>query len=256
MSDFDTDNSAFSASEFNTGMDCGCEMPVDVDSQSGGAPGIFFGRTGDASFDDLMDRVDQFNVETRQLTELARQEAAVENSEQDVSPAASSTYVYNTGDTQLDNLLNDTYREIAESRTLADQARTDLGPGKYLSIDDAINQGGSQGLSDFIQQRLDWMEHATPEQLRQYEHQINWQREVETARLHEHEAMQERRDLIEQFIKHQTKEQFDAEKAGYRQVNPWSPYQFYTGDPDIFEKDGELYRLIPGTGGTMERLNV
>ena len=56
MSDFDTDNSAFSASGFNTGMDCDCEMPVDVDSQSGGAPGIFFGRTGDASFDDLMDR--------------------------------------------------------------------------------------------------------------------------------------------------------------------------------------------------------
>jgi len=62
--------------------------------------------------------------------------------------------------------------------------------------------------------------------------------------------------LAKQFIKHQTKEQFDAEKAGYHQVNPWSPYRLYTGDPNIFEKDGELYRLIPGTGGTMERIDV
>ena len=257
MFDFDTMPSGSPLDDVgaDTGMDCEAAPGVDM-HLSTGSHSVSFGRTGDVSFDDLMDRVDQFNAETRQLTELARQEIAAKTSAQMTTPIASSTYTYNTGDAQLDNLLNEAYREMSEYRTQTDQVRMELGPGKYLSIDDAINQGGSQGLTDYIQQRLDWMERATPEQLRQYEHQVNWQHEVEMARLHEHEVLQEQGDLMEQFIKHQTKEQFDAERAGYHQVNPWSPYRLYTGDPNIFEKDGELYRLIPGTGGTMERIDA
>lgn len=257
MFDLDAMQSASALDDIGFNVGAGCEATPSVDLHlTDGSHSISFGRTGDASFDDLMDRVDQFNAETRQLTELARQEVAAKTAVHDASSAASSTYTYNTGDPHLDNLLNDAYREMSEYRTLADQARMELGPGKYLSIDDAINQGGSQGLSDFIQQRLDWMEHATPEQLRQYEHQVNWQHEVEMLRLHENDILHGQSDLAKQFIKHQTKEQFDAEKAGYHQVNPWSPYRLYTGDPNIFEKDGELYRLIPGTGGTMERIDV
>lgn len=257
MFDLDAMPSASALDDIGINVGVGCEATPSVDLHlTDGSHSISFGRTGDASFDDLMDRVDQFNAETRQLTELARQEIAARNSAQVTQPTASNTYTYNTGDAHLDDLLNRAYKGMAECRTLAEQARAELGPGKYLSIDDAINHGGSQGLTDFIQQRLDWMEHAMPEQLRQYEHQVNWQHEVEMLRLHENDILHEQGDLMTQFIKHQTKEQFDAEKAGYHQVNPWSPYRLYTGDPNIFEKDGELYRLIPGTGGTMERIDV
>ena len=236
------------------GMSADFGMTDTVDMGLGGAHNVSFGCTGDASFDSLIDEVDKFNAETRQLTELARQEIAANDIGSSVDSSSYGGYTYDTGDAHLDNLLNEVQQCTAEYGALADQARMELGPGKYLSIDDAINQGGSQGLADFIQQRLDWMDHATPEQLRQFEHQIDWQHEVDVARTHEHEVLQEYGDLLKQFAKHQTKEQFDAEKAGYHQVNPWSPYRLYTGDPDIFEKDGELYRLIPGTGGTMERL--
>lgn len=255
MFGFDMDNSAFDDSGLNADMGCNDGMPVGGDFHMDGSHSIAFGRTGDASFDSLMDEVDNFNTETRQLTELARAEVAANAAGKTLFPSeASCEYTYNTGDSHLDGLLNEVQQGTAEYRALADQARMTLGPGKYLSIDDAINQGGRQGLSDFIQQRLDWMEHATPEQLQQYERQGYWQHEISMARAHEHDLLQEQGDLVGQFIKHQTKEQFDVEKAGYHQVNPWDTYRGYTGDPNIFEKDGEIYRLIPNSGGLMKRI--
>ena len=163
-----------------------------------------------------------------------------------------SGYTYNTGDGHLDGLLNELHQDLTEYNALADQARMELGHGKYLSVEDAMNKGGRQGLADFIQQELDWMDHATPEQLRQFEHQSAWRHEMEMLRLHEKELLHEQGELEQRFIKHQTKEQFEAEKDGYQQVNPWDMYRGYTGDPNIFEKDSELYRLTPG--GTMVRL--
>lgn len=42
-----------------------------------------------------------------------------------------------------------------------------------------------------------------------------------------------------------TVDQFRAEQAGYNQVFPHNPYAGgYTGDPNIFEKNGDFYRLI------------
>lgn len=67
MFGFDMDNSAFDDSCLNAGMSCNEGMSVGVDSHMGGTHGIAFGRTGDASFDSLMDEVDKFNTETRQL---------------------------------------------------------------------------------------------------------------------------------------------------------------------------------------------
>lgn len=207
-----------------------------------GSP-VAFGGTGDPSFDSLMDRVDQFNAETRQLTEMARMEAAANCSTPMVPPIESGGFEYHTGDSHLDNLLAEAQQGLTEYRALADQARMQLGSGQYLSIDDAIEHGGSQGLSDFLQQRLDWMDHATPEQLRQFEHQVNWEHETEMARAHQHDLLEERSDLAERFIKHQTEAQFQMEKDGYHQVNPWGPYQGQQGDPNLFEKDGHLFKL-------------
>lgn len=210
---------------------------------------VSFGGTGDASFDSLMNEVDQFITETNHLTDQARAEIAARK-----SPMESSGYVYNTGDVGLDNLLNKTQQELSEYNNFVNQVRMELGPGKYLSIDDAINQAGSNGLLGYIQQRLEWMENATPEQLKQYSHQMNWRHEIEIARAHERNLLQDRGDLLDQFVKHQTKDQFNAEKAGYRQINPWDSYRGYTGDPNLFEKDGVIYRLMPNSSGNMVRL--
>ncbi len=228
-------------------MDIAPSLGENTDTMSH-APGfhaspVAFGSTGDPSFDSLMDRVDQLNAETRQFAELARMETATDLSSTMAPSAGSGGFACNTGDTDLNSLLNRANQAMGEFSTLADQARMGLGPGQYLSIDDAIAQGGSQGLSDFLQQRLDWMDHATPEQLRQFEHQVNWGHETEIARAHEHDLLREQGDLAERFIKHQTEDQFQMEKEGYHQVNPWEPYQGQQGDPNLFEKDGHFFKL-------------
>lgn len=253
---FDSDTMPSGSPLDDVGMDVGMDNAAtpNVDTHlSGCSHSVSFGRTGDASFDDLMDRVDQFNTETRQLTELARQEIAAKTSAQVSTPVASSAYTYNTGDAQLDNLLNEAYREMLEYRTLTNQVRMELGPGKYLSIDDAINQGGSQGLTDYIQQRLDWMEHATPEQLRQYEHQVNWQHEVEMARLHEHEVLQENGETERAFISDMTPEQyrtverFGLEKVDVTGLSPRVTTDFTDGK-DLYKVnfDGSAYKIVDG----------
>ena len=162
---------------------------------------------------------------------------------------------FHTGDSDLDRLLSEAQQARLDSGYLASLPGLEPGNGAYLSIDDALQRGGSQGLSDFIQQRLDWMEHASPDDLRQYAHQVDWEHESEMARLHMGELQHEQGELAERFIKHQTEEQFNAEKQGYHQVYPSYISDNWDKDHNLFEKDGELFRLIPGTGGEMESIS-
>ena len=230
------------------------QSPIALSSQR--AYTISFGRTGDVSFDKLMDDVEQFNAECRELAEKARIEAGGNHDRPAHSNVTSGGYTYNTGDTHLDNLLNETYRTMSEYNAMLDMARAQIGPDRYLSFDDAIQRGGSKGLHDYIQQLRGWMDQASPDEIRQWVHENNMRHEQERARLHEQEILHEHSELERQFIKNQTDEQFKAEKDGYRQVFPDNKYAYRLpqGDPNIFEKDGEYYRLIPGTGGRMERL--
>lgn len=152
-----------------------------------------------------------------------------------------------SGDPGLDALLEEASRLRHECSDLAMEAGGSAG-----ALDRGLERMDAerQALDSYIDNRLQWLDNATPEQVRRHQHECETELELALARNHEQELVRERADLEEQFIKNQTESQFQAEKAGYRQVHPWSMYRGYTGDPNLFEKDGELYRLDSSGGLT------
>lgn len=152
-----------------------------------------------------------------------------------------------SGDPGLDALLEEASQLRHECSDLAMEASGTTG-----ALDRGLQRMDAerQALDSYIDNRLQWLDNATPEQVRRYQHECETELEQAMAQHHEQELVRERAELEERFLKHQTESQFQTEKAGYRQVHPWSIYYGYTGDPNLFEKDGELYRLDSSGGLT------
>lgn len=122
-----------------------------------------------------------------------------------------------------------------------------------LSLENHIAQG-LQAVDGFradiqagIQSGLDGLERMSET------HPDNWQsmaqHNLEMEKMssndmqHISDLQKDMHDQKAQFDAHMNQDQWNAIQNGYHQVNPYDTYQGYTGDPNIFERDGFLYRL-------------
>jgi len=86
----------------------------------------------------------------------------------------------------------------------------------------------------------------TPEELHREESRIQNDLERIEANAHHRKVEQQYYDNLERQTLDLGPAEYDAMKAGYQQVFPKSSYSLYSGDPDLYTKDGHDYKMIDG----------